>query len=385
MSASPPAPAAHSEVGERHVASLDGLRGLMALVVIARHTFNAVDIPNETRLLLMQSPLALLQSGPGALHIFFILSAYVLTQSLDRERTASGVMQYGIRRVFRLHPPYVAGLTLTWLASFFFIVDPSTEPWAQHFASIHISPEELLAYFWFPGDGGMQMPVGWSLQVEMIYSLLLPAFVWFGGRGRGIPLLVLGAVVVAIDPEMRLLRWGIDFVIGVVLYQQRDVVRRCFQATPPLGRAAVVVVGWGLYSAPLTLGWSEKGFGIVIAGFDRRSVVVLALGGALIVASCIWMPSMRRIFSWRPLVLLGKWAYGIYMFHLALVLLLVPAFASGLTSYASLVLIVTVLVVPAAALFYYAFERPFVRLGNRACRALADRVGARAVQSRLLE
>ncbi len=282
-----------------HLDALDGLRGCMAMVVLLRHAFNAVDLPDATRLAVMQSPLALLQSAQAAIHVFFVMSAFVLARSLARDRSASGVAQYAVKRFFRLHPPYVAGLLLTWLAAFFYVSDPATEEWVRYFAGIHLTVPELLASFSFPGDARMQLPVGWSLRVEMIGSLLLP-LILLAAVARVLPLLAAAALVVYLHPEAVWLRWLPDFALGVALYARREALGTAFARMPSWGRALCVAAGWFLFCAPLLLGWTEPGLGLVLAGFDRRAMAVNSLGAAVIVATCVWTPASERAHTQGP-------------------------------------------------------------------------------------
>ena len=103
------------------VVALDGLRGIAAVIVIFGHTFNAIDLPMSVRLAIVQSPVALLLSSTGAVQLFFVLSGYVLASSLSRARGWTDVVQFLVKRVFRIHPPYVFALLFAWCASFFYV------------------------------------------------------------------------------------------------------------------------------------------------------------------------------------------------------------------------------------------------------------------------
>jgi peptidoglycan/LPS O-acetylase OafA/YrhL len=82
-----------------------------------------------------------------------------------------------VRRGFRIHPPYVFGLVFTWLASFAYAMpdpDPGLTAWAAVQTKIHVDPSRLLRSLLFPGKAFGQFPVGWTLALEAIFSLLLP-------------------------------------------------------------------------------------------------------------------------------------------------------------------------------------------------------------------
>lgn len=103
--------------GSGHLAALDGLRGIAATIVVIRHVFNAAAMPVETRIAILHSPLAVVLNGQGAVQLFFVLSGFVLAASLARGRGWVDLLQFYVKRVFRVHAPYVFGLVFAWVAS----------------------------------------------------------------------------------------------------------------------------------------------------------------------------------------------------------------------------------------------------------------------------
>src|SRR5262245_40606919 len=163
-----------------HLSALDGLRGLAALVVVARHVLNAFAMSEGTRRGIIEGPLALVLNSDGAVHTFFVLSGYVLVGSIERSRRAVDVLQFYTRRIFRIHPPYVAAVLFSWAASFLYYTTPGTAAvteWLRTFASVHLSADRLLESFLFPGHASLQLPVGWTLTAEMALSFLMPLMV----------------------------------------------------------------------------------------------------------------------------------------------------------------------------------------------------------------
>jgi peptidoglycan/LPS O-acetylase OafA/YrhL len=78
----------------RHIDSLDGLRGLAATIVLIGHTNVALAKPIEVLDTIRQSPLAILINAYGAVHLFFILSGFVLASSAARCASASDLSQF---------------------------------------------------------------------------------------------------------------------------------------------------------------------------------------------------------------------------------------------------------------------------------------------------
>jgi len=104
-----------------------------------------------------------------------VLSGFVLAGSLTRNSHLAVLPQYYIRRLFRIHPPYVMAAVFAWCASFVYgPLRDGVGPLAVALAKIHLSFSKLLGFLIFPGSAGNQLPVGWTLEIEMIFSLLLP-------------------------------------------------------------------------------------------------------------------------------------------------------------------------------------------------------------------
>lgn len=87
----------------RHIPSLDGLRALSVLLVIVLHTLLRNHLYN-------QIPFAYRLVGNGSLgvFIFFVISGYLITTLLLREREKTGsisLKSFYIRRAFRILPP----------------------------------------------------------------------------------------------------------------------------------------------------------------------------------------------------------------------------------------------------------------------------------------
>ena len=86
------------------VIALDGVRGIAALLVVIGHSYGAVRSPPEI-------------AGPSV-QVFFVLSGYCLAASALRGDRVLDRVQYWLRRIFRIHPPFLFALVAAWLASF---------------------------------------------------------------------------------------------------------------------------------------------------------------------------------------------------------------------------------------------------------------------------
>jgi peptidoglycan/LPS O-acetylase OafA/YrhL len=159
--------------------SLDGLRGCLAVVVLADHVCLRLD------------NMALLLPARLAVWAFFMMSACVLTRAWN-----GAYLTFLARRFVRLWPVHAVCLTGAYAMS-------GTSPIVWH-------------YFWIP----LQLPTVnspiWSLTIEMAAMFLMPLFV-FVGRGSLARLVIamLATMIVQLFTPYALFAWF--FLLGAWL------------------------------------------------------------------------------------------------------------------------------------------------------------------------
>jgi peptidoglycan/LPS O-acetylase OafA/YrhL len=367
--------------------ALDGLRAIAALGVLTFHVwlYRVGDPPAPKRTSVEDH---LLFQGNLGLICFFVLSGYLLYRTFARASLTgrrADLGGYARRRVARIVPAYyvcVAGCLLLYaLVGYKAVLPPS-------------SGLPLFAVFGqnYSMDTLMKVdPVMWTLCVEAAFYVALPllglvAFL-LGPRRIGVQAALLAGLVVlsaAWDQLVHVRHLGPiaskslvtyigHFALGmlVALWIERRRMRPDHQ---PLGpRATAALVGLGLAA----IAWNAYVFEVFPG--DSFSRVVLAklptaLGFALIVAAAAdgTGPSVSWLRA-RPLVAVGIVSYGVYLWHLPLILVvrqlgLLPA--AVLPRFA----VVLPLALAVATLSWKLVERPAIqRAGSRRRRARALR------------
>ena len=372
----------------RHVAALDGLRGIGALVVVIRHTANAVPMPELWRTQIFKSALAPLFSSQGAVQLFFVLSGWVLAASLARG--PSGVfawLPFWVRRICRIHLPFVAAALAAFALSRFWSI-PDPDAVTRWLARSVIQPSfgDLLASLTFPGKAAELIPVGWTLTIEMIYSFALPLLVLIARPLRGTLLLALGVAGLLLPLSPLSFAWyGLDFALGVVAFQERVAIDRVLRRLPAAARAALPFFGLALISAPVWLGTDPS----ALLGVGRTVIASIGLGAFVLVLSVLSFPALARVLGSRPCVFLGRISFGVYLLHRPLLtfiapLVLVPTVLAsklvvvkGVTAESAFELLAFMLVgsIALSVAFHRLAEQPAMALGRRASRALEARLG----------
>jgi len=177
---------------EAHSIRLQSLRGIAALCVAVGHSFIVMSNGRiEDARFTLRSGNALLAAGEllfqpnTAVILFYVLSGFVLGESLRRYTAASErshLGAFGVRRLWRLLP--VMWLSILFAAAVAVLLSGAafagTTPWFNQFSSVAISPATLLQNLL--GLSHSINSVLWSIQVELAMIVLLPLMAWLSAR-----------------------------------------------------------------------------------------------------------------------------------------------------------------------------------------------------------
>ena len=368
------------------VAALEGLRGIAATIVVLRHTSNAVALPEGTRRALLEGPLAPLLDAQAAVTLFFVLSGFVLTGSIARGTTALGTAQFWVKRVFRIHPPYVVALFVTWLASFAYLVPDAAAPfthWLRSLASVHLTPDALFAALLYPGPAEHQLDVGWTLAIEMTWSLLLPVLYFVARATHWSVAMGLAAAPLGFSGAPLFAFYGLHFAAGMALALERERISRVLGSLGNAASTALWLFALALASAPLLLGWHSALAGILMPDIsDPAAIAIRVPGTALLIALALALPWWRGLLEHPAALFLGRISYSLYLLHMGVLILASRLIApSGFVSQLALAAVVLAASITLSVLFHRAIERPAIALGNRACSALAGAAGGTALRT----
>lgn len=305
--------------------------------------------------------------------LFFLLSAYLITELLLRERESTGSIQIGafyIRRALRIWPIYFLML----LATFFIGLGVHT---------FHVTVGALAAYSllvgnWYTVLHGY-LPVAaaplWSIGVEEQFYIGWPTLVRFS-RPR-----ILAGVSIAlwIVSQIAVFYLGLRHArLSDVVWANSLVHAQYFAVGALLSvalRGAVpgfkvhtrwMMVGGGLlllFGAYSVLAFS--GMEVTADGLHALSCFLLAGAGATLIF--LGTIGAKIPSTLKPIVTLGKMSYGLYVFH-SICLLVTERTAERLHLHGGLPAAVFV-ALPLTALVSYMsyryFETPFLRLKER--------------------
>jgi peptidoglycan/LPS O-acetylase OafA/YrhL len=163
--------AAYSD-SKKHLLILDALRGIAALMVLMMHTFEVYCEGDYHKMLV--------NHGYLAVDFFFMLSGYVMAHAYDDRWDTMSVMDFAKRRLIRLQPLIVLGMTIG--ALLFFFQESSLFPKVAETSVSQVVLLMLIGYTLLPVPPSMDIRgwaemhplngAAWSLFFEYIANVL---------------------------------------------------------------------------------------------------------------------------------------------------------------------------------------------------------------------
>jgi peptidoglycan/LPS O-acetylase OafA/YrhL len=309
--------------------TLDGVRGVAILWVVI-HNFSVVDVPLTDNL--SGHAFAFVQaSGWAAVTLFFALSGFLITGILlDSRNEENYYRNFYVRRTLRIFPLYYGVLFVA------FVVLP-----VIGMVPVHVAEEQHHQIWLWTYTSNWVLPFGnadkafphfWSLAVEEQFYLLWP-FIVHRRSARFVLQLCLGLAVAALVIRLGMLAFGapaealytfsvtrMDAIAlggGAAAALRIPVLRAWllahWRSMLALSGAVFLSCLVLLHGLPRTGARSQTvGYGLLAIAF---SLLVVSLACADLVHD---RSLMSRLWRVRPLRVLARYSYGMYVFHVLL-------------------------------------------------------------------
>jgi peptidoglycan/LPS O-acetylase OafA/YrhL len=341
---------------------LDSLRAFAILLVLLFHWFPKDSFVN------------MLPNGSMGVTLFFVISGFLISKILlenrvkieqNRSTLSSAYLNFVIRRALRIFPLYYLFLTVI------FIFFP-------HLSDIQAQPLYYYGYgynFLLDKTGNWTdiLSPFWTLAVEEQFYLLWPLVLLLTPTRYTFEV-VLGFIL--LGPLTRLFDTnGLLTPSCFDCFGLGSLWAYCLVLVPERAPIFVRILNWAVWAAIPVFLWSvfslEPGPWFK-ALFFRLSMSVVFLYCLVQTTRGIEQPVLRVIFDSSLLRYIGKVSYGLYVYHMAVPVLLTPPIVTWLaklgiplTSHLFFTLMSFVLLVGLATASWYIFEKPLNDLKSR--------------------
>ena len=354
-------PVSASSYKGSYIFSLEGLRAVAALGVVLTHVAFQTGVDPGGALG------SLLARFDFFVAVFFALSAFLLWRRHRTDRTGRQVGRYYLNRLGRILPAYLVCVVAVVLLL----------PDAATMSGIQIALNLTLTQIYHPDGLAPGLTHLWSLSVEMAFYLVLPLIALTVGRLPRRARVLVFVVAAALS-----LGWAyLPFVAGSPAegVANRQIWPPAYIAWFAVGLLAAEsegrvpawldrVLRWRAlwWTVALATAWvaGQEWFGPLGLVHPEPGEFVLRVVAGTVFAALVVLPyALAPGPGWLTggvMQALGRWSYGIFLWHVAVLAVVFPLLGQGLFQGGFLaVLMLTVVVsVPLAAASYVLVEDP---------------------------
>lgn len=351
---------------------LDFIRGIAAIYVVINHVRGSFFKGGARVFAEATEPLgiydyvsiALLQTtamGQEFVILFFCVSGYAMAHSISHTRS---VPQFYLRRAIRIWPPYLVAIALAAAVCVLFVwFDPDS--WdSTRCAERLCTAEGLFLMATYVQVSSPMTAQFWSLPYEVVFYILCPFLLW---RPSAIPLVFAGSVVLML---VGIAVWGprlnpadsllVNFAINAAFFFMSGVMAYHYIGYVPHLRPRVFyVMGLALLALVLVI---KTAYGATNA---ISNTVMIAL-------TILCLRNLPHSWTSNPRWNFGFCSYSIYIYHIALIMLIVlvldQAFgisASDIESYWAWTLVLLLVLLGSWGMYF---------LGEKQCNNLLSRM-----------
>lgn len=314
-----------------HLPALDGLRAIAFFMVFFYHYLPMLG----TQVPVLRESLGLMHSGWCGVDLFFVLSGFLITGILCDTRDSPRFFRtFYARRTLRIFPLYYAVLAVNLLIVPAFLAPASdlnaalAHGWSLWTYTSNV--DQGLANHWIFNTNSVALGHFWSLALEEQFYLFWPAVVYFLSRRNALGVCI--AILLA-APLIRV--WmAVQGSPMLSIY----LLPWCRADALAAGALAAMLVrapgGLAKLQRPALLTLIATGVPLAILFFPTRELsydapAVYTVGFSLLAlffaAALLRILALKpaappyRLLTSRPLTVVGKYSYGLYVFHLVLI------------------------------------------------------------------
>jgi peptidoglycan/LPS O-acetylase OafA/YrhL len=341
----------------KRVPSLDGLRAISICLVLLSHVFLHAHPQNE----MQGALLAIIGDGETGVSVFFVISGFLITLLLLKEKQVNGRISlagFYVRRIFRILPAFILYIAVVAVIAKIGTIEV---PHWQFLRALTFTMDYVTTKNWYIGHT-------WSLSVEEQFYLVWPLLAVLCSRRA---LTWIAASVIVLEPFIRMadrvLLPSTRYEIIYMFHTRADMLmfgclvallfenQQFIQASEIMFRknGPAVAAIFLLIASPL-LEWKFKGLYLHTIGYSLQGTSIALL---MLFAIRRADTSLGRLLNAPMVVWVGVLSYSLYLWQ--------ELFIGFDTFSTERSLAGLILVVPVAAASYYLVEKPMLKVKSR--------------------
>lgn len=373
--------------------SLDGLRGIAAVIVLVHHClivipfflkvhFHEIDKENDNLILQISH---IFWAGHEAVLLFFILSGFVLYNNV---KNPINYKKYLLNRFSRIYVPYIVSIILSASVYIFFyqanlISNPNNfSSWFKTMWPIPVDYLSIVSAIFMTGYNTHSInTVTWSLIHELRISLILPIIVWWVKKNNKLSLFLIiicflftisfvnsflvpikfGKYIYSILMNLNnTIYYVIYFVIGIYMAINKEKFIILIKKLSLLKISFLFFIGTLLFLFewifPSISRWKYSSNIFLSKIIIFSTDMIISLGIVIIFYLAISYNPIIYFLEYKAFLFLGKISYSLYLIH-PIVILCVGYTIGKYLNYFMIVLLSTGLSLIMGTIFYYIVER----------------------------
>ena len=341
--------------------SVDGLRGVTALMIVAGHFFTLKRSLNSTTL---HSVFEFFGTGVS---LFFLLSGFFITRILLKSFGSENYFKnFYVRRALRIFPLFYFALAIYYIIPRFFDIGFQYSTSFKNQAYYYFFLQNLAKTFSWNASGPHHF---WSLAVQEHFYLFWPAIIYFFYKATGKKLLYVSAFLLFLPLLVRYFMLLKGYNINHFTFTRLDqlvlggilaILERNKVLTNKNLKYFIICIITGL---AFTILIYSKFSSFYVELFKHNVLGILYFG---VIGYCIINENnsfFTKMIKQKPLKYLGKISLGIYVWHVLIIFFINSGRTTGYSIFDFLILVgLTTLL---ASMSYYWLEKPFLQLKKR--------------------
>ena len=325
------------------------------MLVVLHHAMNMVEEQAGIGSSLIASTFRNNDFGAGGVDLFFVISGFVMSASLDRTASSEGVGAFIRRRFLRIIP-------LFWIMACMFVDLKRTQGEGPTLASV-VNTVCILPIF---DLGRYDLPilsVGWTLAFEFVFYGIVAASLALPPSKRQAcvvgtlaTLALLGvfvrpgnnAAAIAINPIL------LEFLFGVGVYRLAKYHISWHLSSFVLA-TGLLALAWSAFGSP---GFNMDPWVLIAGETSLGRVASWGIPWALIVFGCTKLPNKKNILTG-----LGDASYSIYLSHMIILTMISIQWNTYYHIPADIILVISIpIAIGSGVLTFFFVEKPLLRI-----------------------